>query len=447
MVEGGEIFRPILARTASVGGIDFEHNWHQRDYVLTGFVTGTRVSGSRQTITALQRANYRLYQRPDGGPGVDTAATTLGGYETAVAVAKQGGQHWTGSLAYQEYSRGFELNDLGFGTTTDQRSLSWIGFYRENKPTGRMARFRNYGTYLFGNHVYSLDGISTFQGYGLGTYAQEAKSLWNYEMTLRYSPAAYDIRLLRGGPTARRPAEWRVNPFVGTDNRKPVVFGVFGSWRENDVGGFEHTIGTSVSARPRTNLRVSLDPTLTDFRTPTQYVQRVADPLAAATYGARYVFADVDQTTASMTARVNWTFTPRLTLETVLQPFVSAVRFRDYKEFTTPRTLDFSVYGRDGGSTLTPEPAGNAFQADPDGAGPAPAFRIANRSFTDHSLRGSAVLRWEYRPGSALFVVWQQQRNGSTADGRFDTGRELGALFRDPAQNVFVVKATYWLSR
>jgi hypothetical protein len=445
MVEGGEIFRPILARTASVGGIDFEHNWHQRDYVLTGFVTGTRVSGSRQTITALQRANYRLYQRPDGGPGVDTAATTLGGYETAVAVAKQGGQHWTGSLAYQEYSRGFELNDLGFGTTTDQRSLSWIGFYRENKPTGRMARFRNYGTYLFGNHVYSLDGISTFQGYGLGTYAQEAKSLWNYEMTLRYSPAAYDIRLLRGGPTARRPAEWRVNPFVGTDSRKPVVLALGGTWRQTDIGGWERGVTPSLSLRPTTSLRVALDPSLTSYRIPTQYVQRVADPLAAATYGARYVFADVDQTTASVTARVNWTFTPRLTLETVMQPFVSAVRFRDYKEFTTPRTLDFAVYGRDAGSTIAPSDGG--FAVDPDGAGAAPAFRIPDRSFTDHSLRGSAVLRWEYRPGSALFVVWQQQRAGTVGDGRFDAGRDLGALFRDPARNVFLVKATYWLSR
>ena len=113
-----------------------------------------------------------------------------------------------------------------------------------------------------------------------------------------------------------------------------------------------------------------------------------------ATFGARYVFADVDQTTASMVARVNWTFTPTLTLETVAQPFVSAVRFRDYKEFAAPRTLDFRVYGRDGNSTLAPVAAGGAYDVDPDGAGPAPAFRLREQSFTEHSLRGSAVLRW-----------------------------------------------------
>jgi hypothetical protein len=450
LVDGPEIFRPILAHTASAAGVDFEHVWRQRTYVLTGFVTGTRVGGSRQTISALQRANYRLYQRPDGGPGVDTTATTLGGYATSVALAKQTGRHWTGSLAYQEHSRGFELNDLGFGTTTDQRAYSWIGFYRENKPTGRLAALRNYGTYFFGNHVYTLDGISTFQGYGLGTYAQEAKRLWNYEMTLRYSPAAYDIRLLRGGPTARRPAEWRVNPVVSTDSRQARS-----SPRSTAPGA--RTTPAASSGRPRhLGLGAARAPTCASRSTrrspttarPRSTCQARGRPVATTTYGARYVFADVDQTTASMTARVNWTFTPRLTLETVMQPFVSAVRFRDFKEFTDAAHARLRrLRPRRSVDARRDTTARGTSTSTPTAPGPGAAFRIANRSFTDHSLRGSAVLRWEYRPGSALFVVWQQQRSGSASDGRFDAGRNLGALFRDPAQNVFVVKATYWLSR
>jgi hypothetical protein len=445
MVEGGEIFRPILARTASVGGIDFEHNWHQRDYVLTGFVTGTRVSGSRQTITALQRANYRLYQRPDGGPGVDTAATTLGGYATAVASPSRAAS--TGPARSPTRSTRAASSSTTWASAPPPTSArcrgsastartSRPGAWRASATTARTCSATT-STRSTGSRPSRATGSARTPG------GQEPLELRD------------DAALLAGGvrhpPAARRadgapPGRVAVNPFVGTDGRKPIVATIYGAWRENDAGGFEHTLGTSVSARPRANLRISLDPSVTDYRTPTQYVQRVADPVATTTYGARYVFADVDQTTASMTARVNWTFTPRLTLETVMQPFVSAVRFRDYKEFTTPRTLDFAVYGRDGSSTLTPDGQGN-FDVDPDGAGPGAAFRIANRSFTDHSLRGSAVLRWEYRPGSALFVVWQQQRSGSASDGRFDAGRNLGALFRDPAQNVFVVKATYWLSR
>ena len=143
---------------------------------------------------------------------------------------------------------------------------------------------------------------------------------------------------------------------------------------------------------------------------------------------------------------MNWTFTPRLTLETVLQPFVSAVRFRDYKEFAAPRRLDFLVYGRDGASTLADDPAGGV-RVDPDGDGAAASFRIAPRSFTDHSLRGSAVLRWEYRPGSALFVVWQQGRDQSDRDaGSFSAGRDYRNLFGARPDNTLLIKVSYWFN-
>lgn len=444
-VDGAEVFRPLLAGQATVGGVDFEHNWRQREWTLSGNLTGSRVGGSRAVVTALQRAPYRLLQRPDSRHGVDTSATVLGGYAAGLALAKRGGKNW-GSLAYQEFSRGFEVNDVGFGQTTDQRAASWIVGHQENQPRGRLARFRQYNTYLYGNHVYDLDGLPIFQGYGAGLNAQHARTLWNFNLNGGYQPAANDNRLLRGGPLARKPASWRIGPYVGTDSRKPVVLGIYAFWRETDIGGRDRSGGVDVSMRPRTNLSVSLGPSLARTRNPAQYVQRVADPLATATYGARYVFATVDQTTASMTARVNWTFTPRLSLETVLQPFVSAGQFSDYKEFTTPRRTSFAVYGRDRGSTFVRDGAG-AFLADPDGAGPAPAFRVGDQNFTFRSLRGSAVARWEYRPGSTLFFVWQQQRSGSLADGRFDGRRDVGGVFREPAQNVFLVKATYWLSR
>lgn len=444
-VDGAEVFRPMLAAGATVGGVDFEHNWHQRDWTLSGHVTGSRVAGSRTMITALQRAPYRLLQRPDGRHGVDSAATALGGYAAGLALAKRGGNTW-GSLAYQEFSRGFEVNDVGFGQTTDQRAASWVVGRQNNQPTGRMARLRRYNGYVYGNHVYDLDGLSVFQGYGAGANAQHARTLWNVNLNGGYQPAAYDNRLLRGGPVARKPASWRFNPYVGTDARRPVVLGMYAFVRNTDIGGRERSAGVDASMRPRTNLSVSLGPSLRVARDPAQYVQRVADPLAAATYGARYVFATVDQTTVSMLTRVNWTFTPRLSLETVLQPFVSAGRFGDYKEFAAPGRSDFRVYGRDGASTLARDSAG-ALRADPDGAGPAPAFRVGDQSFTVRTLRGSAVARWEFRPGSTLFLVWQQQRSGSLADGRLDGRRDLGGLFREPAQNVFLVKATYWLSR
>jgi hypothetical protein len=446
MTDGPEVFRSLLARTATVAGVDVEHNWHGRDYTLSGYATGSQVAGSRQMIASLQRAPYRLFQRPDGGRAVDTTRTALAGYSAGLAVSKRGGRHWTGSLAYQEYSPGYEINDAGFGQTADRRAGAWLVSYNENRPTGRMARFRNYGAYAFGNHIYNFDGLNVFEGYGAGFNAQEARRLWSYNVQARAYPRHFTDRLLRGGPVAVEPASWSVNPNVTTDPRRPLVLSAHAFVRGDESGERNRDVGVTFDTRPRSNVRVTLDPSLARSRVTDQYVQRTADPLAAATAGARYVFATVDQTTALMTARVNYTLTPRASLEVVAQPFVTAGRFSGYKEFRTPRTYDFAVYGRDGASTFARDSTG-AYRADPDGAGPAPAFGVGDQNFTFRSLRGSAVARWEYRPGSTLFLVWQQQRSGSLADGRFDARRDLGAVFREPARNVFLVKATYWLSR
>jgi hypothetical protein len=160
-----------------------------------------------------------------------------------------------------------------------------------------------------------------------------------------------------------------------------------------------------------------------------------------------------------MTTRVNWTFTPRLSLEMVAQPFVNAGRYENYKEFATPGTFEFARYGSDAGTVtdaydVLRNSAGVAVDSvrvgrriDPDGAGASPSFVVQEQNFTFRSLRGSAVVRWEYRPGSALFFVWQQQRTGQTQDGSFVGDRDIGGIFREPAQNVFLVKATYWLAR
>jgi hypothetical protein len=98
------------------------------------------------------------------------------------------------------------------------------------------------------------------------------------------------------------------------------------------------------------------------------------------------------------------------------------------------------------GVVIVPDSTARTFAADPDGVdGPARPFTFRDPSFNYRSLRGSAVLRWEYRPGSTLFVVWQQQREGSEPFGNFDLGRDSRALFQQPARNVLLVKVTYWI--
>ncbi len=207
-----------------------------------------------------------------------------------------------------------------------------------------------------------------------------------------------------------------------------------------------------VDIRPASSVHVIVTPSLSLFHNTIQFVRGATDALATTTYGQRYVFSDIFQTTLSATTRVEWTLTPLLSFQLYAQPFASAGRYKGFKELATPGTQQYLIYGRDNGSTITTvrDPSTGktlSYAVDPDGPGIAPAFSIGNPDFLTHSLRGNAVVRWEYRPGSALFFVWQQQREDFLPfEGDFRTSREMNRIFGRPS-NVFLVKATYWFAR
>ncbi|HEX2722512.1 MAG TPA: hypothetical protein VHM24_06305, partial [Gemmatimonadaceae bacterium] len=274
----------------------------------------------------------------------------------------------------------------------------------------------------------------------------ELKNFWNYFVRFDWRPPVYDPGLTRGGPIARLTTGGGVQARVNSDRRKAYQYGLFTSYSFNVAGGRGVTVQPSVTFRPSTALRVSLQPTYSHTHAMAQFVTRATDPLAVDTYGARYVFSTLNQDQVVLVTRVDWTFTPKLSLQLFAQPLLAAADFYDYKEFARPRAFDFGVYGRDAG-TITQDPNSGRYSVDPDGTGAAPAFTFSNRDFNRRSLRGNAVVRWEYRPGSALFFVWQQSRFGSVPSGDFDFGSDFGELWNTRPENVFVVKGTWWIGR
>jgi len=174
-----------------------------------------------------------------------------------------------------------------------------------------------------------------------------------------------------------------------------------------------------------------------------QYVATVPDPLATNTFGNRYVFATIDQHVVSLDTRVDWTFSPKLSLQLYLQPFIVSGQFSELKELSQPRSYDFQVYGT-GGGTISRDPSG-LYTIDPDAGGPASSFQLPDPSFNFRSLLGNAVLRWEYRPGSAVFLVWQQNRGEVQPFGDFDFSRDFRAMFENRPENVVALKVTYWM--
>ena len=199
-----------------------------------------------------------------------------------------------------------------------------------------------------------------------------------------------------------------------------------------------------------TNVFVSLTPSFSWDENAAQYVTTRTDPTATAFYGTRYVFAYLKSRTWSLDTRVNWTFTPNLTLQLYAQPYFSTGDYSSFREFARPRTLEKVAYGKNVGTiAYTPGTNGAAgtYLVDPDGAGPAAPFSFQNPDFAYRSLIGNAVLRWEYRPGSTVYFVWTQNRSGEDAACNFDFARDRTKLFRDRPTNIFQVKASWWIPR
>ena len=441
------VFKNVLRSNADVGSADFEHRWNNRQWILTGALSKSRIAGSRPVMRSAQTSSARYYQRPDADYlEVDTTANSLDGYSAKLGINKSG--TWQVAATAKSVSPGYEVNDLGFMGRVDYRNIGASTAYNNLTP-GKLVR--DYNLYLGTNHAWNYGGDKIWTSF-FNQVSFNFTNLWGLYAGAEYDPSAIDDRLTRGGPLGRQPTQWALWTQINTAQRSTVSYNVYAEYYGDTKDGYSKSLEVGTTVRPSSSVSVSFRPGLSLYHNTIQFVRGATDPLATTTYGRRYVFSDLFQTTLSATTRVEWTFTPLLSLQLYAQPFASAGRFKGFKELATPGTEDYFVYGRDNASTVTPVPdpsTGNtaSYTVDPDGAGLAPAFTIANPDFRTHSLRGNAVVRWEYRPGSAIFFVWQQERSDFVPlEGEFRTGRETRQIFGRPG-NVFLVKATYWFAR
>jgi len=244
------------------------------------------------------------------------------------------------------------------------------------------------------------------------------------------------------------PAGWDFGLEAGSDDRKSVIFnasfdGTLGE--QGDETTWSGSLG--VEWKPSSRVSLTFSPAYEQSLLGAQYVTTVEDPTAGATYGGRYVFAVVGQRTLSASLRLNWIFKPNLSLELFAQPLIGTGLYSDYKELARPRTYDFNHYDETGTITTTPGADGSTlYTIDPDGGGTAPSFSFYSPDFTVASLRGNAVLRWEFRPGSTIFLVWTRTTDQQGYSGEFTPASSLGGLLTGTADNVFAVKFSYWWS-
>ena len=414
----------------------------ENTYVLTGWAALSNVSGSQERITALQQSPLHYFQRPDATHiSVDSSATSLTGYSGRLMVNKNRGR-WTFNTAVGFISPKFEVNDLGFGSYSDLINAHFFTSYRWNEPTD-FYLFAGINAAAFVG--YDFGGNRTSQGYWMGSYIT-LHDYYGFNGYFAYEPSTVNARRTRGGPLTLNPEEKGFNFEMNTDNRVWWVAyaGMDMSFSED---GDSRSFYSTFEFKTLPTLTISIGPSYSKDISETQWVTSFSDAQANKTYGKRYVFAHLNQTTFAADIRADWIISPKLSFQVYVQPFIASGKYSDFKYLAKSKSYNFVKYG-DEGSTVEKivSPDGDiSYSIDSDGAGPSEQTTIGNPDFNYISLRGNAVLRWEYLPGSTLYLVWTQSRQDINPSGEFHFGKSFDHLLGVKPDNIFMLKLSYWL--
>ncbi len=435
-----------LSRHSEALGVGTEMWWGKRTYRLMAQLAGTQVIGDTAAIRRVKESQRHFFQRPDRSDTLDvrkpwTSMHGLGGF--ARLSREQGHLLWEVSTNFRSPS--FDNNDI---TILPQGDFVWMSgnvFPLWTKPT---KWYRQLALIGGAQQQYNLDGDLTNRDYHLFGQMQSL-GYWSFSTFWIGSPTVLDDRLTRGGPVVGRPGRDYFSVDMRTDNRKAIVAELTLDQGCNRDGDCQRDAALTLELKPKSNVSISFGPSINNAHTGVQAVGRDSSTIGAGLYGVHYVFGQLERNEVAMDTRLNVTFSPTLTLELYMQPFISAGDYTSYNEFAATRTTKRLTYGRDMGTIVVTPPSSpggpNTITLDPDGPGPDTTFTFPDPSFTVRSLRGNAVLRWEYRPGSTLFLVWT--RSGATEEsrGQINWNEDTSALFQGPSENIFLVKVNYWL--
>jgi len=425
-----------LRSDALAAGLELNHRFGGDRYALRATAIGSRVSGSAEAIASTATSAVHYFQRPDiTYASLEPGRTSLTGYAGFVELKKDAGDWLFGAQAATR-SPGLELNDAGYQTDSGRNDwLSWVA-HQWTRP-GKLFR----SAMLRSNQWYQLDYDGRSNDRGIEVFGNV---VWKNYTTINFWTGtqfgAFDRQALRGGPSLAFPAGAWIGSRIGSDQRKALRLSLqLDHWRQL-AGTSEGNIAmATVAWRPSSRLDLSVGPRYTHEVNSRQFV--ASGPLDGV---VEYVVGDLSQKTVSLATRGNFTFSPTLSVQLYAEPFVSSGRYLDFKRVADAhaaregRRFEFLDATR-----LVHDGDGISADLNGDGTGD---LALGHPDFSVLSLRSTAVVRWEYRPASTIFLVWQQARGRSTTDGRFRLGENLGELFGAQASNTLLLKVSHWLS-
>ena len=407
----------LLRRSAYTGGVDVRHRFFNRNYELRAYVAASQVNGTADAIRSTQLDGVHRYQRPDDDIELDPTRTSLTGNAQRLTLSKFGGGITRFQSVLQRFSPGFETNDLGFQSRADEQMFrNWfsLNFNKPNKVFQRAAF--NFNTM----QRWTTEGLATNTNLNTNWHVQFKNFFWGHFGTnISNLGATYNDRVARGGPALRNSRNGELWGGLESDNRKPYTAFLFtGRWSGDEGNSSSSWLDIGGSFRAGSQFSLSLSG---------NYSDNVYDSQWRANFGVagvdttHYTFARLDQKTLSVTSRINYTMTPNLSLQFWGQPFISRGDYSDWRELADPRAANY-------------EDRFKPYSGDPGG-------------FDVKEFRSNTVLRWEWRPGSTMFLVWQQGRQlDGAANTEFNFGRDLRSVFDTHPNNTFLVKVSYWFN-
>jgi len=425
----------FLSRNALTYGLEFTRYWKDRKYFLEAKAIGSNINGDAEAINRLQTSSTRYYQRPDiSGVVYDTTLTALNGWGASLNAGKWSKGHWRYNEELIMRSPGLELNDLGYMTLSNLLKNNTQISYVEKENT---RIFKNYTFSLLQQNAWNANGQGLYSLVSLSAES-ELMNNWGLSVSSQYKFRTLDERLLRGGPSMKVPDivtwSWSLN----TDYARNLYLIFYGNYSKGLAGNLKNVmLSSTLTYRPWNNLALSVQPTFQKNLDELQFIGR----FDSSTQDNTWLLATVDNRNAGITFRIDFAITPELTIQYYGSPFVSIGKYTDFKEVTNP--LDDSYENRF--SIVVPEENGLMYDFESDNNGTVD-YSIFNPDFNYQQFRSNLVLRWEYKAGSALYLVWAQDRTAYEPAGEFDINTGVRNMFDIFPGNIFMIKFSYWFS-
>ena len=437
-----------LHDAAYSGGFDFAHFWKNRNWYIRGNAIFSNVRGSKEKITETQNAFEHLFQRTNASEtNIDPNRTSLSGTGGTIRFGKIGGKSgahgqifkFETGLTYR--SPELELNDIGFMLTANEiNHFTWAGIQWQ-KQIGIFRQGRiNY------NHWAKWDfgGQFLYQAFNTNMHANFTNN-WQIGSGLTWNTYEVSNNALRGGSSLRQAPSLGNFAYLSTDSRKKITmflntFFRWGLGKTSKSSNYNFT----VRAQPSNAFNISVSTRYNNnWRKQDQFVD-----IVSYNSSSKYIVSEVKQKTLSYTLRLDYNVTPEFTIQYYGQPFITRPVYSNFGIVKDPLNKSYDArFSRFTSDQVKQTTNGNyAVDENRDGA---TDYTFNNPNFNFVQFRSNLVARWEYKPGSELYLVWSQ---GNTPDVGIESNAPLNNnlftnLFDGQGRNIFLVKATYRLVR